>query len=192
MNDLPISDGFRVRQYICNELTMKKMCVLSARLMVWLVVAAGAIGSVTAAGAEKLASNLAPYAEPNRREECQSNELAMSECAGEMREHSSKYLERLSQEITQLISRARQAAFQAAQDAWAKAAKADCDFDASSAAGNSAGSVHARCMHSQNKARIAILYRYLACLNEPSCQIQSFCTWRAKQARKPSSRPAVK
>jgi uncharacterized protein YecT (DUF1311 family) len=106
------------------------------------------------------------YVEAEKRSDCQENALAMARCEATIAEHSGDYLMALVGKIKAgLPFPARIPSFEKMQDSWLNFREASCAFDSELAAGNSRRYRYAACTHSYNKARIALLEKYLSCLN---------------------------
>jgi uncharacterized protein YecT (DUF1311 family) len=105
------------------------------------------------------------YVDPAISVECQEDALALSRCEAARAENSGRYLAKLIRQVLSVLPEPERAPFfKKANDAWLKYRNASCDFDAEAAAGNSSAFRYASCTHSYNKARIALLEKYLSCL----------------------------
>jgi uncharacterized protein YecT (DUF1311 family) len=103
--------------------------------------------------------------ETERRPGCQENALAMARCEANLAEHSGDYLKDLVEKVKAALPfRERIPSFEKVQESWLTFREASCGFDSELAAGNSRGYRYAACTHSYNKARIALLEKYLSCL----------------------------
>jgi uncharacterized protein YecT (DUF1311 family) len=105
------------------------------------------------------------YVEAEKRPNCQENALAMARCEANLAEHSGDYLKVLVEKVKAALPFPdRIPSFEKVQESWLNFREASCGFDSELAAGNSRGYRYAACTHSYNKARIALLEKYLSCL----------------------------
>jgi uncharacterized protein YecT (DUF1311 family) len=117
------------------------------------------------ANAQSPSATVEIYVDPKNPPDCQSNELALSKCESRRAEHSGKYLKALVEKVSKALPLPdRVPAFQKSNEAWVAFRNASCDFDSEGAFGSSRAYRYVACTHSYNKARIALLEKYLSCL----------------------------